>query len=155
MRFSLYLAQLAAVANAATVTIYVAESGLTFTPSSVTANVGDELEFRFYTGGHGVASSTLDTPCAPGTAGFYSGFITGDSSADTAFVTTVNSTDPIFFYCPKGSHCKSGMVGVVNPANSTDLATYSAAAKVASVVTPAAVAGGTVTTLAAAAARTP
>jgi hypothetical protein len=71
-------------------------------------------------------------------------------------VTTVNSTDPIYFYCPKGTHCKAGMVGVVNPLTSTDLATYkSAAASVAAAVTPAAVEGGTVTTLAAAAARTP
>jgi hypothetical protein len=41
MQFVISLLQLAAVANAATISILVAESGLTFTPSNVTAEVGD------------------------------------------------------------------------------------------------------------------
>jgi hypothetical protein len=41
MQFGLPLIHLAALANAATISIFVAESGLTFTPSSVTAEVGD------------------------------------------------------------------------------------------------------------------
>ncbi len=61
------------------------------------------------------------------------------------FVVTVSSTDPIFFYCGQVGHCKSGMVGVVNPSSSQTLDSYkSAAAKAASVGIPASVAGGKV-----------
>lgn len=41
MQLSLSLLQLAVLANSATISILVAESGLTFTPSTITAEVGD------------------------------------------------------------------------------------------------------------------
>lgn len=31
------------------------------------------------------------------------------------FLVTVNSTDPIYFYCGQIGHCQAGMVGVINP----------------------------------------
>lgn len=60
---------------------------------------------------------------------------------------TINSTDPIAFYCsqPLGSHCVTGMVGVVNPSGSNTLANFQAAAKNAkNIVSPASVMGGVV-----------
>jgi len=46
-----------AAASAATVTIDVGKSGLTFTPDSVKAAVGDVLEFRFVGGFHDAVTS--------------------------------------------------------------------------------------------------
>lgn len=62
---------------------------------------------------------------------------------------TVNDTEPIVFYCSQNtlSHCKSGMSGVVNPANSSQLTDYKNAAKnVDTAGSPASVFGGTVST---------
>lgn len=61
------------------------------------------------------------------------------------FRVTVNTTDPIFFYCGFPSHCELGMVGVINPSGSQTLDAYMAAAKTASgTVVPNGVVGGQV-----------
>jgi hypothetical protein len=31
------------------------------------------------------------------------------------FLLTINSTDPIYYYCGQVGHCQAGMVGVINP----------------------------------------
>jgi hypothetical protein len=31
-----------------------------------------------------------------------------------SFTITINSTDPIWIYCPEDTHCEEGMVGVIN-----------------------------------------
>ncbi|KAH0529008.1 hypothetical protein TsFJ059_003811 [Trichoderma semiorbis] len=161
---------LASHANADTIRIDVGQNNaLAFSPDSVTAKVGDILDFHFHAINHSVVMGDFDTPCAPAkTGGFFSGFmpVSGSGEADESFQVKVNSTDPIFFYCAQNtfSHCKSGMSGVVNgPSSGNTLAAYQSAAKnVKSASNPASVFGGSLvadstsspTTSAAAAATT-
>lgn len=158
-------------APAKTVSIAVGESGLSFTPNSVSASIGDVLLFSFYPRNHSVALGSWDKACAPSSAGgFFSGFIPVDedeSNVNTAahfiffathsdrqlatFRVTVSTADPLVFYCTAGRHCQDGMYGVVNPANSSNseasghnLASYAVMAKNASSnISPPAVMGGT------------
>lgn len=158
MRATFSFLALAAAVSAATISINVGEDGaLKFDPDSVTANIGDLLEFHFYsgTGGHSVVSSTFSTPCVPATDAFFSGYITGNDSGDQTFVVAVNSTDPIWFYCSLGSHCQAGMVGVVNPPSGQSASDYAMAAQsVMKASAPAAMQGGVLSTITASAAAT-
>jgi len=142
---------LAAGANAATQIIDVGKgSSLAFSPNSLTAAVGDTLEFHFYSGsgGHSVVSSTFDSPCVPAPGAFFSGYQMADSTGDTTFVVNVTSTDPIWFYCSLASHCQEGMAGVVNPPSGQTLADYTnAAMKVAQASAPASMTGGVLTSI--------
>jgi len=126
------------------------EGALSFDPDSLTADVGDTLEFHFYSGsgGHSVVSSTLESPCVPATGAFFSGYQKADSTGDTTFVVNVTSTDPIWFYCSLGFHCQSGMAGVVNPPSGKSIKDYTdAAGKVQQASAPAAMTGGVLTSI--------
>lgn len=98
--------------------IDVGEDGLSFSPNTTSAAVGDTLEFHFYAPAHSVSQSSFDSPCVPlsnGT-GFWSGGITTASGENpTVWSVLVNDTNPIWFYCAVPTHCESGMAGVVNP----------------------------------------
>ena len=59
---------------AKSITIGVGEGGLVFQPESVTANVGDLLQFHFYPKNHSVAQGSFSSPCQPLAGGVYSGF---------------------------------------------------------------------------------
>ncbi|EGO59297.1 hypothetical protein NEUTE1DRAFT_79253 [Neurospora tetrasperma FGSC 2508] len=128
--------------SAKTIPVKVGESGLTFEPANIKADVGDILEFWFYAHNHSVVTSTAAKPCEPKTDnGFYSGFFpvaqTGVAS-DNVFRVTVNSTTPLWFYCSQGKHCQAGMVGAVNAKSTDDFDKFTTAAKAAaSNVTPA------------------
>jgi len=78
----LFLAFVASV-SAVSHTIDVGKSGLTFTPDSVTAAVGDTLEFRFVGGFHDAVTSDYATPCQPATKGvkFASTQVQGSATA--------------------------------------------------------------------------
>ena len=60
---------------AKTITIGVGEGGLVFNPDSVTADVGDQLDFHFYPKNHSVVQSAFSSPCLPLAGGVYSGFV--------------------------------------------------------------------------------
>ncbi|KAF2855644.1 hypothetical protein T440DRAFT_159441 [Plenodomus tracheiphilus IPT5] len=91
----------------------------TFVPNSITAAVGDILQFQFSNGNHTVTQSTLDAACAPiadGT-GVHSGhipFADGQTEVGT-FNMPVLSAESMFLYCATGPHCQNGQVMVVNP----------------------------------------
>ncbi|RDW85524.1 hypothetical protein BP5796_03849 [Coleophoma crateriformis] len=145
----------AAAAQAATIDIDVGDNGLKFTPNTSTAAIGDVLAFHFYPGGHSVVSGPLANPCNPDATSFFSGYMPGTNSGDTTFEVTVNSTNPIWFYCSLARHCENGMVGVVNPPAGTPLDTYaSAAAAVRAGTAPANPVGGVLTTVVEAASST-
>lgn len=93
-------------------TVQVGASGLSFTPSSLTAAKGDKILFQFASSiQHSVVQGKFDSPCAPlSNSSFYSGTL-----SQSAFTVMVNDTTPIFFYCGIPTHCGSGMVGVINP----------------------------------------
>jgi hypothetical protein len=65
----------------ATVKINVGQNGFSFSPESITAALGDQLEFHFFPGGHSVVQGAFDTPCIPsaGGIGFYSGIVNSPS----------------------------------------------------------------------------
>jgi plastocyanin len=67
----------AGLVSAKTVKIDVGKSGLAFSPSEITAAVGDVLEFHFYAKNHSVARGDFANPCHPvTTGGFFSGYMT-------------------------------------------------------------------------------
>ena len=164
---------LSSAVSAKTIPIKVGETGLTFDPENITADVGDVLEFWFYAKNHSVVTSTAAKPCEPKTDnGFFSGFFPVAAGAtsvrydrrsllhsnekrqysnvtttqDKVFHVTVNSTTPLWFYCSQGKHCQGGMVGAVNAKSTDDFDKFKTAAKAATDnVTPdVAVFGGSV-----------
>jgi len=78
----LQLLTLASTALAASHRIDVGKSGLTFTPDSVTAAVGDTLEFHFVGGTHDAVTNDYGTPCTPSATGerFSSGVQAGSAT---------------------------------------------------------------------------
>ncbi|KAH7024628.1 Cupredoxin [Microdochium trichocladiopsis] len=138
------------LAAAKTIKIQVGAPGqLIFTPNNATAAVGDVIDFQFAGKVHDVVQGPFASPCEPvKTGGFYSGF-QQDATAQSQkiFRVTVNSTDPIWFYCSATSHCQGGMVGVINAPTSgpNTLEAYkAAAAKTSSSGTPPSVFGGSI-----------
>lgn len=119
----------------------VGKSGLTFNPSSITAAVGDEVQFEFYPSGHSVAQSSFDKPCQGSSGGFYSGF----PVQPNGFTINITDTNPIYFFCSQIGHCNAGMVGAINaPTSGNTLDAYRSAAAGASLVAPTTVGGGVV-----------
>ena len=99
--------------------ILVGQSGLSFTPETTVAAVGDTLTFHFFPRHHSVVRGPYETPCSYSTAAndtFFSGFIPSTSgAASQTFTVTVKDTKPMWYYCSQASHCQLGMAGVVNP----------------------------------------
>ncbi|CAD6452140.1 c12dab74-874d-4bee-8431-555e9fafc929 [Sclerotinia trifoliorum] len=108
---------------AATHVVSVGADGLNYTPRSLTANVGDIIEFRFYPLNHSVARAEYKQPCIPyedtgaGKVGFWSGFepISIVTNDPPMYNLLINDTEPIFFYCSAPGACQDGMIGVINP----------------------------------------
>ncbi|KAI9862987.1 MAG: hypothetical protein M1813_004160 [Trichoglossum hirsutum] len=122
---------------AAVVSIDVGENGLVMDPKSVTASVGDVIQFAFYPPEHTVVQAAFDKPCEPLAGGFFSGDMKVSAKSDKVFQVTVNNTDPIWYYCSTSTHCKSGMVGVINPPSSGNtIDAFANNAKNAQVVKP-------------------
>ncbi|RFU24768.1 hypothetical protein B7463_g11567, partial [Scytalidium lignicola] len=131
-------------------TIVAGQSGLTYSPNSVTAAVGSTVEIRFAGPGHTFTSSSFGSPCQGNDSSIFSGIIGSGASSNIAtnvFTIQINSTDPIWFYCSVPGHCSAGMVGVINPpsSGSQTLSAYkAAAANAGNTFTPSAVRGGVV-----------
>ncbi|MCJ1484704.1 hypothetical protein MMC06_004877 [Schaereria dolodes] len=132
------LALATSTALAKTITVSVGDGGkLLYVPSTVFADIGDEVQFEFYPQNHSVVQAAFDAPCQPiSNNAFYSGYVPSQGGeASTSFVLTINDTTPLWFYCSQGKHCQNGMVGVINPPNSTTTNTqpaFAAGAKNAS-----------------------
>jgi len=118
---------LASTAVAASVhQVQVGQGGLKFTPSTITAAKGDVVIFTLNPG-HNIATGPFDKPCSPGDGSLFSGDY---DAAKKNFVVTINSTDPIYYYCEEEGHCQAGMVGGINlPTGDKDQTAYAAAAK--------------------------
>ncbi|ODN75431.1 hypothetical protein, variant [Cryptococcus amylolentus CBS 6039] len=99
----------------------------TFTPSELTAAVGDTVEFQFVGGNHTVTQSTFANPCT--NSGFKSGFVKGNASNPTSFTISINDTTPLWMYCGQTGHCEAGMVMSINaPSTDKTFAAFQAAA---------------------------
>lgn len=133
-----------------TQTIIAAKNGttdLTFSPNTLTAAPGTFVEFQFMGMNHSVAQSAFATPCTPlNSLSFYSGFnfATKSGLASNVFTLQINSTAPVWFYCPQAQHCVKGMIGVINAPAGKTAADFAANAKTATVSVPAQVQGGIV-----------
>jgi len=110
--------------------VTVAQSDFSYTPDTITADVGDTVQFMFANVPHSVVQSTFASPCVQ--AGFFSGILNSKPSNNDAFTITVNDTTPIWVFCAVPTHCEQfGMSMVINPpANSPNtLDAYKSAAK--------------------------
>ena len=93
----------------------------TFVPNSVTAAVGDIIQFQFSNGNHTVTQSAKDTPCQPlqasDPAAIHSGHVPFEDGQTTVgtFNMPITNTETMFLYCATGPHCQEGQVMIVNP----------------------------------------
>ncbi|KAK5657610.1 hypothetical protein OQA88_3189 [Cercophora sp. LCS_1] len=142
------LLALAATATAASHRIDVGKSGFTFTPDSVTAAIGDTLEFYFVGGTHDAVTGDYGAPCTPNASGerFSSGVQTGSATNKNVFKVTVNTTAPLYYYCSVGAHCANGMVAAINPSADKTVTGLKTAAKGKTSAKPGGVYGGVYTT---------
>ncbi|KAI1156707.1 hypothetical protein F4825DRAFT_214820 [Nemania diffusa] len=145
---ALGLAFFTSLSTAANIEVTVGkDSKLEFNPSSITAQIGDTITYKFFSKNHAVAQSTFADPCHIQANGIFSGFTPNtspDTAAATDFTITINDTKPLWFYCPQtnGNHCQSGMVHAINaPATGNTFDAYKAKALQAS--TPSTPAAGT------------
>ncbi|KOS22016.1 hypothetical protein ESCO_002345 [Escovopsis weberi] len=134
MHFStLATVALSAAASAKIINVAVGpDGGLTIEPSTIQAEVGDNVDFTFLGGNHGLSSADFGTPCQPPAngGGFWTDF---QKVADVGVVTfrvPINDTKPIWLYCAQkiAEHCQSGMVAVINPPNGKTIDDFASAA---------------------------
>jgi len=100
------------------------QPGIGFDPSSTDPSVNDLLSFEIHQGQHQVIQSTFTDPCTPLAGGFDTGLqsvAVGVTDNLPTFQTTVNSTEPLWFFDAFGTICEQGGVFSVNP-NSTETA---------------------------------
>jgi plastocyanin len=118
--------------------VLVGSGGFKFTPNKLeNVAVGDIIAFDFFPLDHSVARAEYGSPCVPyedtgkGKVGFYSDVQWVRTVNDiTHWNLTINSTEPIFFYCTaKGSCMDQQMVGVINPNATQTIEEQIAAAK--------------------------
>jgi plastocyanin len=106
---------------------------LTFSPSNISASVGDSITFKFVSRNHTITRSSFGAPCQPLSdtttdpnilADFFdSGFkpVANGTQDFPTFRITVKDTAPIWAYCRQtmgGSHCGKGMVFSANAVES-------------------------------------
>ncbi|KAK3698415.1 hypothetical protein LTR37_016985 [Vermiconidia calcicola] len=106
----------------------VGKANHNFYPNSINAREGDIVSFQFYPANHSVIRAAYGYPCVPyeyleyGEEGFYSGFfpILGVQDSPPVWNLTINSTEPIFYYCGAPDSCTGyGMLGAINANGST------------------------------------
>jgi len=143
---------LISTASAAVTTVQVGQGGFVFAPNSITAAVGDVVNFKFTgaPGNHTVSQAAFAKPCEQLAGGFDSGPVPVAAGFSGPFaewnLTITNASAPIWFYCKAtvpSSHCIAGMVGAINPPSSGNtLDKFTSAAKALSSL-PAQSAGST------------
>ncbi|KAK4115965.1 Cupredoxin [Canariomyces notabilis] len=135
--------------HAASHRIDVGRGGLTFTPDTITAAVGDTVDFYFVGGTHDAVTSEYATPCSPRASGerFSSGVQAGSANNKNVFRVTINSTEPMYYYCSVGMHCANGMVAAINPLANQTVADLKTSARGKSAGKPTGVYGGVMTTV--------
>jgi plastocyanin len=87
------LALMAGSAVAKIVQINVGESGLVFSPNTLTADVGDTLEFHFFSSFHTAVQGDYSTPCMRGSlenTGFSSGPIDNMSNGGVRLLSLLS-----------------------------------------------------------------
>ncbi|KAH7927077.1 hypothetical protein BV22DRAFT_1061669 [Leucogyrophana mollusca] len=107
--------------------VIVGGSSLVYTPSNISAQVGDTVTFQFMQKNHTATQSTFADPCraltltsTSGQVGFDSGFmpVAADATSFPTYTFKVNDSSPIWVYCKQSGHCGQGMVFSVNAVES-------------------------------------
>ncbi|KAF2848007.1 hypothetical protein T440DRAFT_402396 [Plenodomus tracheiphilus IPT5] len=96
---------------------------LGYTPESITAAIGDMVMFVFMQKNHTATQSTFADPCRKMDGGMDSGFMPNpEGKAGVTWNMTVETTEPLWFYCKQqnGIHCGKGMVMSINAATTGD-----------------------------------
>lgn len=107
------------------------DAGLVYSPDTITANVGDMVQFNFMSQNHTVTQSSFGTPCEKIANGVDSGFMPNPSntvSPPPMMLFQVNTTTPIWMYCRQKGHCGKGMVFSINPTADKSQAAFKSAA---------------------------
>ncbi|KAJ7214456.1 hypothetical protein GGX14DRAFT_360145 [Mycena pura] len=120
-------------------------NSLTFSPSNITAQVGDTVTFQFQSKNHSVTQSSFASPCVPLAGGVDSGFqaVAPDATALPVFSFTLNNAStPLFFFSKQNAECQEGMVFSINqnPNSAKSFAAFQANAEAS--VSPSANANG-------------
>ncbi|KAF8211943.1 hypothetical protein K438DRAFT_1220161 [Mycena galopus ATCC 62051] len=109
--------------SAAEIQIVVGSDEIGFSPTNVTANAGDTIQFQFQSKNHSVTQSTFANPCQLMTTpaqGIDSGFqfvAAGSNTLPEWSFTLDSTTQPLWFFCAQTNpvnHCQAGMVFSVN-----------------------------------------
>ncbi|KAF9036633.1 Cupredoxin [Panaeolus papilionaceus] len=122
----------ALAAKAANITVMVgANNGLTFEPPSITAQVGDMINFQFMAKNHSVTQSTFVDPCQiqqnpPGADSGFMNVPPGSTSVPVWTISVQNATAPLWFFCAQTGHCQKGMVFAINPTAEKTFAMFQA-----------------------------
>jgi plastocyanin len=100
-----------------------ANSQLMFTPSNITAHIGDTITFELRPKNHSVTASSFAQPCTPlsqtnasASGAFNSGFLPMDAGTTNfpTYTIQVNSTNPIWVFSGQPAECAAGMVFSAN-----------------------------------------
>ncbi|KAG9195498.1 hypothetical protein G6011_00619 [Alternaria panax] len=121
-------------------TIKAGSGGFKFDPPELhNVSVGDMVTWEFYPPDHSVARAEYGSACVPyeytgkDKVGFWSETQWVNNTNElTYFNITINSTEPIFFYCAAPNSCLGEhMVGAINPNSTQTLASQVHAAAAA------------------------
>ncbi|KAF2016573.1 hypothetical protein BU24DRAFT_481210 [Aaosphaeria arxii CBS 175.79] len=110
-------------------TVVVGRNNFRFEPQELKdVKEGDVVTFEFYPLDHSVARAEFGSACVPyeytgnGKVGFWSDW-QNLTDVNNIWNLTINSTEPIFYYCgAPGSCINEQMVGVINPNGTQTLA---------------------------------
>lgn len=101
-----------AAATGKVFTVMVGNGNFTFIPKNFMASVGDTISFVWTGGNHSVVQSTKADLC---TKKGPDAFASGSHGPPFSWNITVNSTDPLWYYCGVPNHCQGkGMYAAVN-----------------------------------------
>ncbi|KAF9484795.1 hypothetical protein BDN70DRAFT_56073 [Pholiota conissans] len=118
-------------------TVTVGQLGSFYDPPQLLTGVNDTVTFIFAGDNHTVTQSSFDNPCSPLAGGFDSGIVINSNSNSSNApspmwtIRITNSSEPIYFHCETGDHCKDGMVGVINPPNNQAFMQFQSSAMIA------------------------
>lgn len=110
-----------------TVTVGGPAAGLAYTPSSISAAIGDMVIFTFLSENHTATQSAFTTPCEALAGGMDSGFQPNPNNSvnpppQVAMQVMVDT--PLWFYCKQKGHCGKGMTFSINPTASKTQALF-------------------------------
>jgi len=93
-------------------TVMVGNGNFTFIPKNFMASMGDTINFVWTGGNHSVVQSTKADLC---TKKGPDAFASGAHTPPFSWNITVNTTDPLWYYCGVPTHCQQkGMYAAVN-----------------------------------------